>query len=195
MIYWRNNYTLTFLDWLAHFYIFEGYRLHFLGVVWFTGLFIFTFRKFWKDQQSLTLRSFMRTSVLSFMMSYFLHVFYDLWVLVILFVGGNPMNNQILRVVPFANRLSANLLFFTAIYWMLSYPAFNSDFPTLTKIRITGNKKFILMNIIILLWHLILYYFGVFTLDRATNTFTRFYSAYLPMKILWFISYWSIWKK
>lgn len=137
----------------------------------------------------------MRTSILSFMLSYFLHVFYDLWVLVILFVGGNPMNNQILRVVPFANRLSANLLFFTAIYWMLSYPTYTSDFPTLAKIWITGNKRFYLMNVIILFWHLVLYYTGVLSSDRIANTFIRFYSGYLPMKILWFISYWSVWKK
>ena len=195
MIYWRNSYTLSFLDWLANFYLLSGYRLHFLGVTWFILLFIFSFNKFWKDRKENSLRVFMRTSIVSFMLSYFLHVFYDLWVLIILFVGGNPMNNTILKAVPFANRLSANLLFFTAIYWMLSYPKYISDFPTLKKIRITGNTKFIIMNIIILLWHLILYYLGVLSMARSVNQLTRFYSAYIPMKILWFLSYWSVWKK
>lgn len=137
----------------------------------------------------------MRTCVVSFMLSYFLHVFYDLWVLLLLFIGGNPGNATILNPTVFANRLASNTLFFSAIYWMLSYPTFNKDFPTLRKIHISGNTKLYTVNFAILAYHLILYYFGVLTMDRATGQLIRFYTGYIPMKALWFVAYWSVWNK
>lgn len=186
---------IEFLEKLAYFYLLPGYRLHILSVLWFILLFLYTFNKFWMKDNVKNLRFFMRTSILSFMLTFFIHTFYDLWVLIILFIGGNPGEALIIKPVVFSSRLTADLLFFTAIYWMLSYPKWVEDFPTLKKIKITGNVKFYAINIVILAWHLVLFFTGVLTMSRITDQLTRFYVGYLPMKILWGSAYWSVWKK
>lgn len=186
---------LSLLNDLAHLYLFPNYQFHILSIVWILIIFSYTFTKFWKRKGIKDLRFFMRTSVLSFMLTVFVHSFYDLWVLIILFIGGNPGDALIVKTVVFANRLSADLLFFTAIYWMLSYPKWIEDFPTLKQIKISGNMKFYAINIVILMWHLVLFFTRVLTMSRITNQLTRFYAGYLPMKILWGLAYWSVWQK
>ena len=183
-----------FLEWLAKAYLIPPNKLNVVGLTWILIIFGLSFKNLKKDLgETNDLKKLFRIGCLSFLLSFFVHLFYDLWAYTIYFFFGNT-NTVTIPAGAMANRLARDLIQLAVLYYIFSSPDWSRDFPSLHEIKIQGNKKFYVLNVIILVWHVLLLYHGFFGLPFLEKQVIRFYTGYMPMKILWALSYWSIWK-
>lgn len=184
---------MNVIDWFANLWLIPPRSLHVLGLIWLFIMVFFTFNKFKGDIPLTSLRNAARMTVLTVLLCYACHLFYDLWAIGILFVVHGGVYHWINPFSVFYRVTNDGLIIFI-IYYMLTSPKFSSDFKTLLKIKLLGNRKFRVINIVIFIYHLILLQWGILTIGLTSSPY-EFYAGYMTMKILLFLAYWSIWTK
>jgi len=185
----------SFFEWFANLYLVENRAMHIVGIIWFVLLILFTMNQFKRDIPLNNLKNLIRILAVSCLICYFVHIFFDLWILVLLFILNFGYYDWI---TPWnlAVRFAQDFTKFFVIYYVLSSPLLNSDLPTLQRIHVFGNKKLYLMNIVVLAYHLLLLYWGIPIMETTGATqLARFYVGYIPMKVLIFLTYASLWRK